>query len=470
MLRVAVESGTVFILLGQIPVRRKFRQVIRPTYRYCFPLEGPPTVQKVKALDRARDGLRRTLAYRGWRWDSALDSAGESLRQKLESRGWRFGCVDTHSRQWRLGTHTKLGVRWETFDTQELAMTRYRKSWLSKVLFDLSGVPAKCNSGLFDGKGQGVAAVLAAHQGDTRFAKGKSALAAIQAGEIPFVPPDRFPFTPIALQLIWGLIGHRTVVSWWNWGLSWWNWRSLCYVDDRQSPGVRGSVALTIDDAPGRLGRDNWMIQEVGDMLHKHGATATFMVMGSFVQGHEKELVALLRDGHELGNHGLVDRKYHKDSPDTFGHAVDECNSKILSLQRSAGVEEEVRWFRAPHGKYSQTMAVALHERGLTNVMCDTYACCPVIQDGAFIGRFLAQRVSHGSIVVIHMPEHGFREWCLQGLRLFLEGLDERGFEAVTVGELIRRANECQGDAQDDVSSDEFACREIGDVRPLAAA
>ena len=41
--------------------------------------------------------------------------------------------------------------------------------------------------------------------------------------------------------------------------------------------------------------------------------------------------------------------------------------------------------------------------------MCDTYACCPVIQDGDFIGKFLAKQAEHGSIIVIHMPEHGFR-------------------------------------------------------------
>ena len=55
-------------------------------------------------------------------------------------------------------------------------------------------------------------------------------------------------------------------------------------------------------------------------------------------------------------------------------------------------------------------MSEVLKDRRLTNVMCDTYACCPVIQDGDFIGSFLGKQAEHGSIIVIHMPEHGFRE------------------------------------------------------------
>ena len=63
--------------------------------------------------------------------------------------------------------------------------------------------------------------------------------------------------------------------------------------------------------------------------------------------------MSLLREGHELGNHGLVDKSYANDSREDFAAALDECSSKIVNLQRSAGLSETVRWFRAPHGKLS---------------------------------------------------------------------------------------------------------------------
>eukprot|EP00443_Scrippsiella_acuminata_P056579 CAMPEP_0115375390 /NCGR_PEP_ID=MMETSP0271-20121206/2436_1 /TAXON_ID=71861 /ORGANISM="Scrippsiella trochoidea, Strain CCMP3099" /LENGTH=483 /DNA_ID=CAMNT_0002798449 /DNA_START=144 /DNA_END=1595 /DNA_ORIENTATION=- len=257
-------------------------------------------------------------------------------------------------------------------------------------------------------------------------------------GEAPFIPRtarEGQHLKGVVLKRLWQLVASRTAMS-----------RlmpnSLCYFDSAQSPRVEGLVALTIDDAPCRLGNQNSMVQEVRDVLREFDAKATFMVMGKFVQGNEDDLISLLSDGHELGNHGLVDRPYHKDGAAEFSRAVDECTSSLLELQRRAGVAEQVRWFRAPHGRTSSTMTKVLEERGLTNVMCDTYACCPVIQDAEFIGTFLSSSAHDGSVIVIHMPEHGFREWCLEGLRICLRGLRARGLRAITVGELASLAGE----------------------------
>jgi len=211
---------------------------------------------------------------------------------------------------------------------------------------------------------------------------------------------------------------------------------SLCFYDVARYPVVQGHVALTIDDAPCRFARSNSRVKDVKDLLHEFGAKATFMLVGRFVDGHEEDLVELLKDGHEFGNHGMLDRAYHEDSNEEFAEAVDRCNGKINALQRLAGTEESVSWFRSPHGKYTVEMEGILKERGLTNVMTDTYASCPVVQDGEFIGNFLARNASHGSILLIHMPELGLREWCLEGLRILLEGLKRRNLKPITVGEL----------------------------------
>jgi len=224
-------------------------------------------------------------------------------------------------------------------------------------------------------------------------------------------------------------------------GASPWKHDSICYYDASVFPEVKGYVALTIDDAPNRLGREASMLPEVMELLRKHDASATFMVMGKFVEGNEADLVDLLRDGHELGNHGMVDRPYHKDSNSSFSEAVEECSCRIRALQREAQVMEDVRWFRAPHGKYTSEMSATLQQKGLTNVMCDTYACCPVIQDSNFIGGLLAERANHGSIILIHMPEKGFRDWCFVAMQRLLEDLNQRGLRVVTVSELARRAD-----------------------------
>jgi peptidoglycan/xylan/chitin deacetylase (PgdA/CDA1 family) len=219
-----------------------------------------------------------------------------------------------------------------------------------------------------------------------------------------------------------------------------WSSDTLYYFDVQTHPHVRGHVALTIDDAPCRSSSSS-RVSQVVELLDRYGARATFMVIGSFIPGHEDDMIDLLRRGHEIGNHGMMDERMDRDTPDDFLQAVDECSNRIRTLQKQAGVPEGVKWFRAPHGKYTTQMQRDLSKRNLQNVMCDTYGCCPIVQDSEYIGRSLARNAQDGSIVLLHMPEGGFRDHCLSALTRLLEGLHRRGLKVVTVSEMERLAN-----------------------------
>lgn len=314
----------------------------------------------------------------------------------------------------------------------------------SRVLFDMDGVKRETRTVPADASGAGVAAILRAHMHASHekelhneisrgnFASHTKDL--VYQGHVPFVPPDRGHLTQAATKLSWPLVGNRRVLSLvarLNAGSS-----TLCYFDSQRWPKAMGYVALTIDDAPARLGGSNSKLREVRELLSKHKATATFMVMGRYVEDCESDLVALLQDGHEFGNHGLIDRPYHTDSKEDLDKAIDTCSEKIKRMQRTAGQKQQVRWFRAPWAKTSAVMHESLKERNLTHVLCDAYACCPVIQDGKFVGDYLSRSVSDGSVVVIHMPELGHREWCMDGLEVFLRGIAARNLQAVSLGNL----------------------------------
>ena len=58
-------------------------------------------------------------------------------------------------------------------------------------------------------------------------------------------------------------------------------------------------VALTIDDAPSEY------TNEIMQILKSHNASATFFIIGSQVAGNEKTLQDLVKNGNELGNHGI---------------------------------------------------------------------------------------------------------------------------------------------------------------------
>lgn len=297
----------------------------------------------------------------------------------------------------------------------------------------------KCCSAALDQKGVGVARVLLQAR-LTGQASSACPVTAMETGAVPFIPAERLPGVSQALQLLWETVVTRAAIQ--N-SIEWFVGNSMCYFDVDRFPGVMNHVALTIDDVPCRLGPRNSMIKQVQKLLKSYQAQATFMLMGKFIPGNETDLVSLLKDGHEFGNHGLVDKSYSNDSREDFEVAVEECSQRIRALQSAAGLPQEtVRWFRAPHGKLSAVMTEVLQRKGLTNVMCDTYACCPVIQDADFIGNFLGKQAEHGSIILIHMPERGFREWCLRGLEELLKQLNRRGLQPVSVGKLAQLADD----------------------------
>jgi peptidoglycan/xylan/chitin deacetylase (PgdA/CDA1 family) len=235
---------------------------------------------------------------------------------------------------------------------------------------------------------------------------------------------------------------HRQSVTYF--GTSPYKEESLCFFDVQQHPRVQKRIALTIDDAPCRFPQhEASQVSCVKALLQKYKAKATFMVVGSWCNQpeHRNDMISLLKEGHELGNHCMLDRSYEFDSPRVFGIAVDECSAIIQDLQTAAGLSATgVKWFRAPHGRFTQDMAQVLARRGLVNTMCDTYASCPIVQDPDFIAAHLTQTCQDGSILLIHMPEKHVRQWCLAALEKLLQGLQERGFRAVTVGEMARLA------------------------------
>lgn len=198
------------------------------------------------------------------------------------------------------------------------------------------------------------------------------------------------------------------------------------------------AVAITIDDAPCRFRcRENSFMTRILELLKQYNAKATFMVVESFVKGHEEDLVRALREGHELANHGIFDASFKGVSPTEFEKAVDQCNATINSLQKQAGiVATSVPFFRAPHAYYTQEMETILHSKGMRNVMCDSYASCPIVQDSDKIADILLKQAQPGSILLIHMPEKGFRDWTLPAVEKVLQGLQQRNMQMVTLSEL----------------------------------
>ena len=194
-------------------------------------------------------------------------------------------------------------------------------------------------------------------------------------------------------------------------------------------------VAFTIDD--GFCGKDNPdgdMTDEVIDLFRKYNAKATFFTSGSHCQYTSYESIKkLLEDGHELANHSMYDFPYNKHSESQFKNDFDSTYSQLKKY-----TDNIPKWYRSPHAKISKTMEHFLDKEGYMHIMCDGFANDTSIPDPQWISGFILRKIKNGSIVLIHMPEKGFREWNFEAMELTLKGLKKEGYDIVTFSELYR--------------------------------
>ena len=97
-------------------------------------------------------------------------------------------------------------------------------------------------------------------------------------------------------------------------------------------------VALTYDDGPSK-----WT-PALLDVLAEAGASATFFVLGSQIEGREDVLRRAVEEGHELGLHGWDHARADSMSPLKLLAQLTRAHQMIVA----AAPDAKVRWWRAP--------------------------------------------------------------------------------------------------------------------------
>ena len=183
------------------------------------------------------------------------------------------------------------------------------------------------------------------------------------------------------------------------------------------------------------------------EVLAEYNATCSFFVVTTYMEEREADVRQLLRSGHEICNHGGKDIPYHRHSKESFRDVLLTCEAKIDECLRDVNSSSSAspgpvginrrnnKWFRPPHAKMSDNMEKVLEEGGFRLAMSDCYGL-DVMCRPPFIGEYTARHAQAGSIVLLHVPEVGFREYNLESLRTSLAGLQARGLRCVSLSEL----------------------------------
>lgn len=195
-----------------------------------------------------------------------------------------------------------------------------------------------------------------------------------------------------------------------------------------RGPRGRRRVAITFDDGPNEP-----YTGQILDLLARHGARATFFVLGQAALRHPETVRRIVAEGHALGTHTHDHFKLHLLSPRRIAEQVDRGEAALRAIGvRGHGL------FRAPHGLKSPFLPGILRRRGL-RLIAWTDGVWDTDRPGAqVIARRALAKLRDGAILLLHDGKPGLdRAQTVQALEAILIACRERGLSCVTVPELL---------------------------------
>ena len=185
-------------------------------------------------------------------------------------------------------------------------------------------------------------------------------------------------------------------------------------------------IALTFDDGP-----HPHQTQEILDILDAHGVKATFFMVGVNVGNYPEAAKAVLRAGHEVGNHTFSHYHIKNLSEDEVFREIEDCEDALEEL-----CEYRPHLFRPPEGAINSYVEHCSENNDYTIILWSLDTRDWEVKNAQTIADTVLSGVSAGDIILMH-DYVGKNAQTADALRILLPKLLERGFEPVTVSELL---------------------------------
>lgn len=178
-------------------------------------------------------------------------------------------------------------------------------------------------------------------------------------------------------------------------------------------------AALTFDDGP-------WPAvgNRIMDCLAQYGGKATFFLVGDRVATYKSEVQRMVSEGHEVANHSMNHKYFHKLSASEIQEQVVKCNDAI---EEACGVRPQI--LRLPGGNRNPTVLANTH-MPMIQWNIDTLDWKTKNADQTV--EAVLSRIQDGDIVLMHELYSQSGDAALR----IIEELHNRGFQMVTVSEM----------------------------------
>lgn len=193
-------------------------------------------------------------------------------------------------------------------------------------------------------------------------------------------------------------------------------------------------VALTFDDGPSAA-----YTPKVLDILKRHGAKATFFVLGQLAVNHKDILARAVAEGHEVGAHTWSHINMSSSSDEKIISEMDRTNAVITEA-----IGRRPLIMRPPYGATNKHILDLMMSRyGMASIMWNVDTQDWKHPGVSVVTDRVLSRARNGSIILLH-DIHASTLAAVEGI---VTGLQNRGFRLVTVSELIEMGRRAASEA-----------------------
>ena len=182
-------------------------------------------------------------------------------------------------------------------------------------------------------------------------------------------------------------------------------------------------IALTFDDGPSDY------TGLILDILYRHGARATFCVVGRAANARQSVLVRIVEYGSEVVGHSWNHRRFSDIDANEVTWQIRDTSNLIY---RVTG-QRPPRLMRPPYGDLNDTARLAAENLGYGFLLWSIDPRDWEFRDAEQVYHNIMSQVRASAIIVLHDT----RETTAEAMKMVVPSLIEQGFQLVTASELI---------------------------------